>query len=90
MNFGTWNVKSVYPVGSANNPNGGTLYNKERPATNNSQQKDGKTPEKMGRWSDRMPSRYLSHGFGKQSQKYRILDTTYSENYGSIWAVIPS
>ena len=91
MNFGTWNVKSVYLVGRANNPNGGTLYTKEIPVTNNSQQKDEKTPEKMGRWSDKsMPSRYLSHGLGKQSQRYRILETRYSESYGSIWAVIPS
>jgi hypothetical protein len=54
MNFGTWNIKSVYPVGRANNPNGGTLYTEESPATNKSQQKKGgKTLEKMGRWSDR-------------------------------------
>jgi hypothetical protein len=47
MNFGTWNVNSVYSVGRASNQNGGTLYTKESPATNNSQQKmGGKTQEK--------------------------------------------
>lgn len=52
MNFGTWNVRSVYSVGKASNQNGGTSYTIESLATNNLQQKEGgKTAEQMGRWS---------------------------------------
>jgi len=91
MNFDTWNIKSVYPVGRANNPNGGTLYTKESPATNKSQQKKGgKAPEKMGRWSDRECHCVTCRtGWEKQSQRYRILETMHSESYGSIWDMIP-
>jgi len=30
-----------------------------------------------------MPLHYLSQGLGKQSQRYRILEATHSESYGS-------
>jgi hypothetical protein len=45
MNFGTWNVSSVHSVGRASNQTGETSYTRESLAANNSQQKDGKTPE---------------------------------------------
>jgi hypothetical protein len=46
--------RRLLAAGRACSRNGGTLYAKESPAANNSQQeKDRKTQEKMERWSER-------------------------------------
>jgi len=88
----TWNVRSVYSVGRASNPNGGTLYTKESPATNNSQQRnDGKTTEKTGRWNNRechcITCRKGWENKAKDTESWR---QHTQKATAPIWAAIPS